>query len=90
LSNCCRGGRPFILLFHLPEASGVPSISSRDRWIELPPAENLIGPYEENQILSYPGAPLASARSALTLDARDMIAGGVDNCGQENWTCNAC
>jgi hypothetical protein len=54
----------------------------------LPPAEKLIGQYEEIQILSYPGAPLASARGALTLDARDMIVGGVDNWGQENWTCN--
>ncbi len=26
---------------------------------------------------------------AFTLDARDMIVGGVDNWGQENWTCNA-
>lgn len=77
------------LLFYVPEANRVTSTGSRDRWIELPAAEKLIGPYEEIQILSYPGAPLASARGALTLDARDMIVGGVDNWGQENWTCNA-
>ena len=77
------------LLFYVPEAIAVTSTGSRDRWIELPPAEKLIGPYEEIQILSYPGAPLASARGALALDARDMIVGGVDNWGQENWSCNA-
>jgi hypothetical protein len=30
---------------------------------------------------------LPAARGPLTLDARDMIAGGVDNWGKENWTC---
>ena len=55
----------------------------------MPPAEKLIGLYEEIQILSYPGAPQASARGLLTLDARDMIVVGVDNWGQENWNCNA-
>ena len=75
------------LLFYVSEASGVTSTGSRDRWIELPVADKVVGPYEQIQILSYPGAPLASARGALTLDARDMIVGGVDNWGRENWTC---
>src|SRR3990172_717282 len=92
LVNYEYGGKDGIdspLLFYVPEAEAVTSTGSRDRWIELPQAETLIGPYEGIQILSYPGAPLASARAALALDARDMIVGGVDNWGQENWSCNA-
>jgi len=41
-------------------------------------------------VLSYPGAPSTAARAALTLDARDMIIGGVDNWGGGNWICKAC
>ncbi len=75
------------LLFYLPEATATTSTGSRDRWIELPLAEKLVGPYEQIQILSYPGAPLTAASGPLTLDARDMIVGGVDNWGGESWTC---
>jgi sarcosine reductase len=77
------------LLFYVPEADSVVSTGSRDRWLELPEAERLVGPYERVQILSYPGAPVAQAKGALTLDARDMIIGGVDNWGKESWICNA-
>jgi len=58
----------------------------RKRWIELPEAEKIVGPYEEIRVLSYPGAPATPARAALTLDARDMIIGGVDIWGGGNWT----
>ena len=64
------------------------STGSRDRWLELPAAGRVIGPYTEIKILSYPGAPMTDARGSLVLDARDMIAGGVDNWGRENWLCN--
>jgi hypothetical protein len=37
--------------------------------------------------LTYPGAPTTPAAAALTLDARDMIIGGVDNWGGGNWAC---
>jgi sarcosine reductase len=77
------------LLFYVPEADSVVSTGSRDRWLELPEADRLVGPYDRVQILSYPGAPVAQAKGALTLDARDMVIGGVDNWGKESWICNA-
>ena len=77
------------LLFYLPEADAVVSTGSRDRWLRLPEAERILGPYERLQILSYPGAPVADARGRLILDARDMVIGGVDNWGQESWICNS-
>jgi sarcosine reductase len=77
------------LLFYVPEADSVVSTGSRDRWLELPEAERLVGPYDRVQILSYPGAPVAQAKGKLTLDARDMVIGGVDNWGKESWICNA-
>ncbi|MBI4527559.1 MAG: hypothetical protein HY695_27505 [Deltaproteobacteria bacterium] len=77
------------LLFYTSEADAVVSTGSRDRHLELPPAESVLGAYEQIRILSYPGAPLVSARNPLTLDARDMIIGGVDNWGRQSWTCKA-
>jgi glycine reductase len=77
------------LLYYVPEANSVVSTGSRDRWIELPAAEKIVGPYEEIRVLSYPGAPSSPARAAMTLDARDMIIGGVDNWGRGSWTCQA-
>ena len=78
------------LLYYVPEANAVVSTGSRDRWIELPEAERIIGPYEEIRVLSYPGAPSIPAHQAMTLDARDMIIGGVDNWGGGVWTCKSC
>jgi len=75
------------LLYYVPEADAVVSTGSRDRWLELPAAKRVMGPYEEIKILSYPGAPMTAAGGPSTLDARDMIAGGVDNWGRENWIC---
>jgi glycine reductase len=75
------------LLYYVAEADAVVSTGSRDRWIELPEAEKIIGPYQEIKVLSYPGAPLTTARSALVLDARDLIIGGIDNWGGDNWIC---
>ncbi|MBI3057732.1 MAG: hypothetical protein HYY81_00235 [Deltaproteobacteria bacterium] len=60
---------------------------SRDRWLDLPAPERVVGPYDHIRILSYPGAPVLSARGSLTLDARDMIVGGVDIWGRQSWTC---
>jgi hypothetical protein len=77
------------LLFYAEEANAVVSTGSRDRWIDLPEPERTVGPYDAIRVLSYPGAPSTPARSALTLDARDMIIGGVDNWGRGNWTCHA-
>ena len=77
------------LLFYTPEADLIASTGSRDRWIELAAAEKIVGPYEEIKVLSYPGAPLTAARGPFTLDARDMIVGGVDTWRPEHWTCRA-
>jgi glycine reductase len=77
------------LLFYTPAASAMTSTGSRDRWIELPAADKIIGPYEEIKVLTYPGAPLTSARGPFTLDARDMILGGVDYWGRGGWNCAA-
>jgi glycine reductase complex component B subunit alpha and beta len=77
------------LLFYAAEANAVVSTGSRDRWIDLPEPEKIVGPYDAIRVLSYPGAPSTPARSALTLDARDMIIGGVDNWGRGSWTCQA-
>ncbi|HWH76523.1 MAG TPA: glycine/sarcosine/betaine reductase component B subunit, partial [Candidatus Binatus sp.] len=75
------------LLFYTPEASAIASTGSRDRWIDLPAADKIVGPYDEIKVLSYPGAPLTPARGPFTLDARDMIVGGVDYWGRGGWNC---
>jgi glycine reductase len=75
------------LLYYVPQASATVSTGSRDRWIELPEAEKIVGPYDEIKVLTYPGAPLTPARGSFTLDARDMIIGGVDNWGSGEGTC---
>lgn len=77
------------LLYYVSEAAAVVSTGSRDRWVELPAPEKVIGPYEEIRVLSYPGAPLTQASGPLTFDARDMLIGGVDNWGRQCWTCRA-
>lgn len=75
------------LLFYAAEADAVVSTGSRDRWIALPAAEKIVGPYENIRVLTYPGAPATPAAQAMTLDARDMIIGGVDNWGGDRWVC---
>ena len=77
------------LLFYAGEADAVVSTGSRDRWIELPEPEKVVGPYDAIRVLSYPGAPSTPAGAALALDARDMIIGGVDNWGCGRWSCIA-
>ncbi|MBI4527555.1 MAG: hypothetical protein HY695_27485 [Deltaproteobacteria bacterium] len=78
-----KDGRDAPLLFYVPEADAVVSTGSRDRWLELPPAERVVGPYDKVQILSYPGAPAVPADGALTLESRDTIIGGLDNLGMQ-------
>ncbi len=77
------------LLYYVPEAKAVVSTGSRDRWVELPVPDRVIGPYEDIQVLTYPGAPKTPAKGPLTFDARDMVIGGVDNWGRQTWTCRA-
>jgi len=75
------------LLYYAAEADAVVSAGSRDRWIELPEAEKIVGPYDQIKVLTYPGAPMTPARGPFTLDARDMIVGGVDSWGGDKWAC---
>ena len=77
------------LLYYLPQADAVVSSGSRDRWLDLPEPERVVGPYQEFSILTYPGAPVVPAIGKITLDARDMLIGGIDNWGSQNWICNA-
>ncbi len=77
------------LLYYVPECNAVVSTGSRNRGIDLPAPDHVIGPYENIEILTYPGAPVVSAREAVDLDALDMIVGGVDIWGTQNLTCRA-
>jgi glycine reductase len=77
------------LLYYVPEAKAIVSTGSRDRWLELPPPERVIGPDDRIRFFSYPGAPVVSARGSVTLDARDLIIGGVDIWGGQSSTCRA-
>jgi glycine reductase len=82
-----RHGTDSPLLYYTPEADAMVSTGSRNRGIELPAADRLVGPYDEIRILNYPGAPVVPARSALSLDALDMIIGGVDLWGSQSFSC---
>ncbi len=77
------------LLYYVPEAQAVVSTGSRDRWVELPAPERVIGPYKEIRVLTYPGAPMTPANGPISFDAHDMLIGGVDNWGRQSWTCKA-
>ncbi len=77
------------LLYYVPEADAVVSTGSRDRWVGLPEADKIVGPYNEIQVLNYPGAPSTPAGAGMTLDARDMIIGGVDIWGGGAVRCDA-
>jgi len=84
-----KDGADSPLLFYVPEGDAVVSTGSRNSAIELPRPDKLIGPYEDIEILSYPGAPVVSGRQPISLDALDMIVGGVDIWGMQNLTCQA-
>lgn len=75
------------LLFYDQTADAAVSTGSRDWALELPGVERVVGAYEKLQVLNYPGAPLVAAGNPLTLDARDVLVGGVDIWGRRDWTC---
>ena len=77
------------LLFYDTSADAVVSTGSRDLNLELPAADRVVGAYERLQVLNYPGAPVVSARDAMSLDAVDAIIGGTDLWGDGDWTCRA-
>lgn len=74
------------LLYYTPEADAVVSTGSRNRGIQLPTPDRVIGPYQDVRILNYPGAPIVPAHGTLSLDALDMIIGGIDLWGRQNFT----
>jgi glycine reductase len=77
------------LLYYVPENNAVVSTGSRDRWLELPAPERVVGPYENIHAMEFPGAPRISAKDPLSLDARDLIIGGIDLWGRSTLTCRA-
>lgn len=74
------------LLFYDNAADAVVSTGSRDMPLELPAAERVVGAYQKLQVLNYPGAPFVDAKAPMSLEARDVIVGGVDNWGLRDWT----
>ncbi len=85
-----KDGADSPLLYYVPEADAVVSTGSRNSAIELPEPDKVIGPYDEVEILSYPGAPVVPGNKPISLDALDMIVGGVDIWGVQNLLCRAC
>lgn len=85
--NGGKEGKDSPVLFYLPEADAVVSTGSLDRPVDLPEMEKIIGPYEDIRIFPFPGAAPASARGLLSLEARDVMIGGVDIWGGGSWVC---
>jgi len=77
------------LLFYTPEANTVVSAGSRHRWLELPAPDRGVGSYEQIHAMEFPGSPRVTAKEPLTLDARDLIIGGIDLWGRDTITCRA-
>ena len=84
-----RDGADSPLLFYDDAADAVVSTGSRDRALELPAADRVVGAYERLRVLHYPGAPVVSAFDPMTLDAADAIVGGADLWGGRDRTCRA-
>jgi glycine reductase len=85
--NGGKEGKDSPVLFNVAEAQAIVSTGSLDRPLALPAMDRVIGPYEEIKIFPFPGAAPVSARSALTLEARDVMIGGADIWGQGKWKC---
>lgn len=85
--NGGKEGKDSPVLFYLPEADAVVSTGSLDKTLELPAMDRVIGPYEQIKILPFPGAAPVDARGALSLEARDVLMGGVDLWGQGDFKC---
>ena len=75
------------LLYYEKAADAVISTGNRDTVVELPAADRVVGAYDRLQLINYPGAPYVSAGDPLTLEAKDVIAGGVDIWGGRDRLC---
>jgi glycine reductase len=85
--NGGKEGRDSPVLFYVPEADAVVSTGSLDKVLELPAMDRVIGPYDEIKILPFPGAAPVAAKGALSLEARDLLMGGVDLWGEGDFRC---
>ena len=84
-----KDGTEAPLLYYEKEADAVISTGNRDTVVELPAADRVVGAYDRLQLINYPGAPYVSAGDPLTLEARDVIAGGIDIWGARDRLCRA-
>jgi glycine reductase complex component B subunit alpha and beta len=82
-----KEGRDSPVLFYVAEADAVVSTGTQDRAMTLPPMERIVGPYQEFKVLPFPGATPVSALGPLAIESRDVIIGGADLWGQEEWRC---
>ncbi len=82
-----KDGTEAPLLYYEKEADAVISTGNRDIVVELPAAERVVGAYDRLQLINYPGAPYVAAGDPLVLEARDVIAGGIDIWGGRDRLC---
>ncbi len=82
-----KDGTDAPLLYYEKEADAVVSTGNRDVEVELPAADRVVGAYDRLQLINYPGAPYVAAGDALTMEARDVIAGGIDIWGGRDRLC---
>ena len=85
--NGGKEGKDSPVLFYLSEADAVVSTGSLDKTLELPAMDKVIGPYDQIKIFPFPGAAPVPAAGALSLEARDVMMGGVDIWGEGMWKC---
>ena len=82
-----KDGADAPLLYYEKEADAVISTGNRDIVVELPAADRVVGAYDRLQLINYPGAPYVAAGDPLTMEARDVIAGGIDIWGGRDRLC---
>ena len=82
-----KDGADAPLLYYEKEADAVISTGNRDVVVELPAADRVVGAYDRLQLINYPGAPYVAAGDPLTMEARDVIAGGIDIWGARDRLC---
>ena len=82
-----KDGTEAPLLYYEKAADAAISTGNRDVEVELPAADRVVGAYENLQLINYPGAPYVDAREPLVLEARDVIAGGIDIWGARDRLC---
>ncbi len=82
-----KDGADAPLLYYEEAADAAISTGNRDIEVELPAPDRVVGAYERLQLINYPGAPYVAAGDPLVLEARDVIAGGIDIWGGRDRLC---